>query len=218
MGNPGKYQYRIYSLSGIVGGILLFAGDMLLYYNGEKTDLLQNMAMVSSERIVYSGVTALWATWAYLVGLIPVYRAFRNTPVWVRNTVLVTFAGILTGYGVVHGAYTAIATDAKLAFLHQLDIHDSINLSRRVNDSIRLSLYPLFAVLSVLFVYYVLKNKTLYPKWVVIFFPLFPLLFRDFICSLLSDKWWVIVQGGFYNLILVVFFTISAVVLWNKYE
>ncbi len=213
-----KNQLRIFSLLGILGGLVLFAGDMLLYYNGNHENLLENMAQVSGNRIIYSGIAALISTWLYIFGLIPVYYAFSPASLRVRNTVLLTFAGILIAYGVVHGAFIAIATDARLAAQHQLDLNESVALARQTNDAIRLFIYPLFAVLSVVFIYNTLKSNTLYPKWIVLFFPLLPFLLHGFIVKALSGKSLVIINGGFYNLIVIIFFTASAISLWNKYE
>jgi hypothetical protein len=217
MNYPTPFWLRVFSIMGILGGLSLFTGDMLLYYNGNNENLLENMAQVSDQRIILSGITALLSTWLYLFGIFPVYYAFAKTSGRVKNTVLLTFAGILIAYGVVHGAFIAIATDAKLAYRHGLDLNDSIGLARRTNDMLRLFIYPLFAVLSFMFFYNVLKNKTLYPKWILVFFPLLPFLLQDFIVKNLSGKYLVIINGGFYNLILIVFFTASALALWNKY-
>jgi len=50
-------------IAGILGGLILFAGDMLFYYQSGSTDLLMNMANASNERIVLSGISALVASW-----------------------------------------------------------------------------------------------------------------------------------------------------------
>ena len=40
-----KQSYlRLMGLAGILGGLILFAGDMLFYYDGTSTDLKLNMA------------------------------------------------------------------------------------------------------------------------------------------------------------------------------
>jgi len=206
---------KITGFLGILGGLLLFAGDMLLYYNGSETNRLLNMATSADWRIILSGVFALLATWLYLFGLVPVYYAFRPAKPWVRYTVILLFAGILIAYGVVHGAYTAIATSAKLATQNNLDLQESTQLAIEVNNMIRLFVYPLFIILSILFIYNVWKQKTLYPKWIIIFFPLLPFLIRKPIKNILQGQWKIIIWGGYLNLILIVFFTASLIALWN---
>jgi len=207
---------KITGILGILGGITLFAGDMLLYYNGEQTDRLLNMATASDEKIITSGIFALLATWLYLFGLVPVYYAFRPVSRSVQNAVVILFAGILIAYGVVHGAYMAIATTAKLAHNNHLDLEESARLAIEINNAIRLFVYPLFAVLSVIFIYQVWQRKTYYPRWMVFFFPLLAFLLRGVIWKMLEGKWQIIIAGGYLNLILVLFFTASLIALWNK--
>jgi len=207
---------KLTGIAGILGGIMLFAGDMLLYYNGNQTDKLLNMATTSDDNIILSGVFALLATWLYLFGLVPVYYAFRPVSPRIRQAVVILFAGILIAYGVVHGAYMAIATTAKLAHQQHLDLEESTRLSIEINNAIRLFVYPLFGVLSVLFIYFVWQRKSLYPRWMVFFFPLLPFLLRGVFEKALQGKWQIIIAGGYLNLILVLFFTASLIALWKK--
>jgi len=210
-----QFWLRFFGISGIIGGLILFAGDMLFYYQSGSTNLLMNMANVSDERILFSGVSALLATWFYLLGLGQVFVAFKPTKPMVRNIVLLTFAGILTAYGVVHAEYVAIALTAKLAIQNQMDVEVTSVLASSINEALRLFVYPLFAVLSFVFISQVWKRKTLYPRWILFFFPLVPFLFQGLIAKILTGNIWTIVIGGFLNLILVVFFTASTIALWN---
>jgi len=213
--NQIKRQIIIGNILAIIGGLLLFSGDMLLYYNGRHTNRLQNMAVSADWRIISSGVLALLATWFYLFGLIPVYYAFKPAKPWIRHTVVLLFAAILIAYGVVHGVYTAIATSAKIAYQNHLDITESCRLAIKVNQTVRLFVYPLFALLSGLFIYQVWTQKTLYPKWMVFFFPLLPFLLRKPIRNLLQGAALTIISGGYLNLILIVFFMASLIALKN---
>ena len=92
-------------LSGILGGLILFSGDMLLYYDPINTSLNQNMGNASDFRIIASGVSALLATWFYMIGIGQVYYAFKPTNPTLRNIVLVSFGSILIAFGIIHGAY-----------------------------------------------------------------------------------------------------------------
>lgn len=212
-----KFWFRTLGFLGMLGGIILFFGDMLFYYHPESTSLLKNMANASNDRITASGVTSLFATWFYLLGLGQLYYAFKPSPVFIRNLVLVCFAFIFTAYGIVHGAYVAIATTAKVAVQHELNLLESTALASEVNDMLRLFVYPIFAVLSLLFIIQVWKRKTLYPRWIIFFFPLIPFLLQGVVNELVHGKAWVIIMGGYLNLLLVLFFLASTIVLWNKY-
>jgi hypothetical protein len=207
---------RTFGFCGVLGGLSLFAGDMLLYFNGENTDLLFNMSLVSDKRILLSGVLALVSTWFYLLGLIHVNYAFKPATARARHIAIAMFAGILVAYGIVHGAFIAIATTAKLSTQYSIDLKSAIELAANTNDAIRLFVYPLFAMLSVVFIWQVWKKRTLYPRWMIFFFPLFAFMLQGTIGALVSGALWTVLMGGFLNLILVLFFSASTIALWNK--
>ena len=210
-----KNWLRAMGLLGLLGGLILFAGDMLFYYDPNNTNLKLNMGNASDLRLMLSGISALLASWFYLFGLGQVYYAFEPTKPVVRNTVLVSFAGILISYGIIHAAYIGIAVTAKLAVQNQLDIEIATALATDINQVLRLFIYPIFALLSGLFIYQVWKKKTLYPRWIILFFPLTPFLFQGIIGNYLSGSIRIVIMGGFLNLILVLFFAASTIALWN---
>jgi len=206
---------RAAGIAGVLGGLMLFTGDMLFYYHADSTNLKLNMGNVSELRIMLSGLTALFASWFYMLGLVQVYYAFKPAGAKARNAVLLSFGAILIAYGVIHGAYVAIAVTSKLAVQHQLDIDTATRLAVKTNLLLRLFVYPAFAVLSIVFIMQVWKKKTLYPRWIILFFPLVPFVFRGLLKKALSGSALVIFDGGFLNLILVIFFLASTVALWN---
>ena len=203
-------------LSGILGGLLLFAGDMLFYYHPNNTNLVENMGNASDLRIMLSGITALLGSWLYILGLGQVYYAFKPTSATIRNTVIASFASILIAYGVVHAEYVAIATSSKIAIQNNLDMDSTTALASQINQTIRLLIYPIFALLSFLFISQVWKRNTLYPRWIVFVFPLLPFLFQGFFKSILTGNLLIIIVGGYLNLLLVLFFTASSIALWNS--
>jgi hypothetical protein len=213
-----QFWIRILGIFGVFGGLILFAGDMLLYYDPISTSFKRNMGNASDFRIIASGVCALFATWFYMIGLGQVYYAFKPTKPIFRYGVLICFGSILIAFGIVHGAFLAIATTAKLATEYNLDIKEAVSLSEKINEILRLFVYPIVGILSILFISQVWKRKTWYPKWIIIFFPLIPFLIEDLVCKYLPDNIWIIVKGGYLNLILAIFFTASTIALWNIKE
>ncbi len=210
-----KFWLRFFGLAGIVGGLLLFSGDMLFYFNSASTNIKLNMAKASDFRILINGVIALFSTWFYLLGAGQVYYAFGSASKTARNIVVVSFAAILVSYGIVHSAYIAIATTAKVALQNQLDIETATALASATNQFIRLIIYPVFALFSFVFIWQVWKKKTFYPRWIILFFPLVPFLFKGLFSKILSGSIWIVVSGGYLNLILILFFTASSIALWN---
>ena len=209
---------RFLGIAGILGGIVLFIGDMLFYYSPTSTDFLQNMALASDARIIASGVCALLASWLYLLGAGQVYFAFEETKPIVKNTVFASFAGIGIAYGIVHAAYVAIATSAKLALVNQLDMQTSVILAGEANNLLRNIIYPIFGLLSIIFIYQVWRKQTRYPRWMVFFFPLLPFLLQGLIVNNLNGVLKVIIAGGYLNIIFALFFLASTISLWKKVE
>lgn len=210
-----KFWIRFLGILGILGGLVLFVGDMLFYYDGNSTNLNLNMANSSNFNIKVSGITALLGTWLYMLGLVHVFYAFKPSSIITRNVVTVSFGAILISYGVIHGAYVAIAATAKLALEHNLDMELTTALATNANQTLRLLVYPVFALLSFVFITQVWKKKTHYPRWILFFFPLLPFLFQGMVSKILSGSLWVIISGGYLNLLLVLFFSASTVALWN---
>lgn len=211
-----QFWIRASGIFGILGGLTLFAGDMLFYYSTDSINLNANMGNASDFRIITSGVTALLAAWFYVLGVGQVYHAFQPSKLIYRTIVTCCLGAIVIAYGVIHGAFIGIATSAKLAIEYDLNLDKSVNLARKANEILRLFVYPIFALLSVFFIVLVWNKQTHYPKWILLFFPLLPFLIRDLICDNLPQTYWVIVCGGYLNLILIVFFTASTIALWKS--
>ena len=214
--NINNFWTKVFGIFGILGGITLFSGDMLFYYDPLNSNLFENMGNAADARIISRAVTALLAACLYMLGVIHVYQAFKPSKTLVKNIIFICFAAITISYGVVHGAFVAIATSSKLAIQNNLDLNESVLLASEANNALRLLVYPIFGLLSVLFIYQIWKKNTLYPRWIILFFPLIPFLIQDFICKNLSGNIWIIVCGGYLNHILIIFFTASTIALWNK--
>lgn len=211
-----KFWSRLFGICGIMGGLTLFSGDMLFYYDPINANLYENMGNASDSRIIISTITALIASWLYVLGSIHVYQAFKQTKPIIKNLVLFCFAAISIAYGVVHGAFVAIATSSKLAVENDLNLNQATLLAVEANSILRSIVYPIFGLLSFLFITQVWKRKTLYPRWILLFFPLIPFLLEDVICKNLSGSISIIICGGYLNHILIIFFTASSIALWNK--
>lgn len=207
---------RLFGISGILGGIILFLGDMLIYFSTDGTNLLNNMSLVSDNRIIASSLAGLFSSWLYLLGAFHVYYAFKTTNPIVKNTILLCFGSIGISYGIIHSEYIAIATNAILAQNNNLDLQSSVFLAQKANQILRIVIYPIFTILSILFIYNVWIKKTLYTKWIILFYPLTPLLLKNIISNNISGLMKVIIIGGYFNIILIIFFTASTIILWNE--
>jgi hypothetical protein len=198
---------------GILGSLVLFTGDMLYYYRGDETDLLANMSAVTDERIIISGVLALIAAWLYVAGSGQVFYAFQPEKASMRWLVFASFVMIMVAYGIIHGAYVAIATSAQIAGEMGLPPGDLTELAVAVNQALRYLVYLPFAVFTIGFTISVWRKRTYYPRWMLIFSPIVPFLLKGVIVGSLEGKMKVIIGDGYLNLILLLFFTSSTIAL-----
>ncbi|WP_057833180.1 DUF6796 family protein [Colwellia sp. TT2012] len=202
--------------SGILGSLVLFSGDMLFYYNGAQTNIISNMSVVSSERIIISGISALISAWLYTLASGQIYFAFQPAKKWVRLTVSFSFLAVMISFGIVHAAYIAIATSAKNAVELGVTPNSLTDLAVSANNALRLLAYIPFGVFSILFATTVWTKKTYYPRWLILFNPIIPFLLADLIVSNLEGEIKVIIGGGYLNLILLLFFSCSTFALWRN--
>ncbi len=161
--NTNNFWTRVLGIFGILGGLTLLSGDMLFYYDSFNSNLYENMGNASDLRIIASAVTALLAAWFYMLGVAHVYQAFKPTKPVIKNTILICFAAITISYGVVHGAFVAIATSSKLAIENNLDLNDSVSLAAEANNILRLIVYPIFGLLSTFIYHPSLEEKNFIP-------------------------------------------------------
>jgi hypothetical protein len=207
---------RITGLAGILGGLVLFSGDMLLYYVPGSTSIHGNMTLVTDQRVVLSGLAALIAMWLYLLGTLQLWYAFAPAPKLSRILATGSFVAVLASYGVIHGHYMAIAGTARLAAQQGLDIREATALAWRTDHLLRMVVYPFFGLLSVIFFYEVWRKRTLYPRWILPFFPLVPFALMGVFRQILTGDVRTVVIGGYLNLIVVLFFTVSTAALWRS--
>jgi len=202
-------------LCGVAGSLVLFAGDMLFYFRGDSTDLVLNMGMASSQSIIASGLCALIAAWLYTLAAGQIYYAFQATKKWQRLSVFFSFLAVMIAYGVIHGAFVAIATSAKNALELGLPANALTELARDANNALRTIVYIPFIIFTCLFTPLVWMKKTLYPRWLILVSPVVLFLLNDLIVRNLQGQWKTIIAGGYLNLMLTVFFLASTISLYR---
>ncbi len=203
-------------IAGILGSLLLFAGDMLFYYNGDQANFVANMAVSSSDRIMMSGGTALLAAWLYTLASGQLLYAFQPAKRWVQMTVFLSFTAVMIAYGVIHGEYVAIATSAQNAVALGAAPDTLIDLAARTNDMLRTITYIPFALFTIIFTPAVWMKKTYYPRWILLFSPVVLFFLNDLITAPLTGKIKIIIGGGYLNLLLFIFFSASTIALQRK--
>lgn len=197
---------------GIAAALLMFAGDMLLYFttqpvvmDGSFAPYVDIMSRLPAWRLFLGGVLGPVSAFLYCIGYYHIAQAFGPAR---RKMGLLVFAlyslGIVVG-GAYHAQFTLLGTVGKTG---------SDGAVAAVTDSISLlssaSMVPI-AVASVLLAVYIVLGRTAYPRWFVLFTPLVLVLLQTPL-SLLPQPLLIVLFGGWNNLLFVVFFAMS---LWQ---
>ena len=192
---------------GIAASLLMFAGDMLLYFTtenftGRHNELLLSMGNVSFGRLVAGGLLGPLSAVLYIVGL---YHLYLRTQEPYRRSARVMFAIFIVGY-MVDGAYHAffpafgiVAAQGHPEFIEPL---------AKYVGYLGMLLFGFLAVGWTMFTVITLRRRNDYPLWILLFNPLLT-AWLNFVWVQLPAPFQVLIAGGWYNLIHTLFFTAS---------
>jgi hypothetical protein len=209
-------RLRWMGLAGTLGALLLFSGDLLYLYtpNAEQSSIT-TLGTVAAWRLVVSGALALIACWLYLFGSGQLYYALQPAGPRVAAVAFLSFAAIMTAYGVSHAAYFAIAAAAQTARQLGANADAAAGLPLGYYNLLLQITYVPVAIATVFMIYAILFRPTRYPRWMILFIPTFLYLVQEPIVAALSGVAKVVVRAGYDNLIVLLFYAVSTVVLWN---
>ena len=210
------WALRCFGLSGIVGAVIFICGDLL--YNhipGSADTPAIKMSQLNEPRLLNAGTAGMIGCWFYLLGSMHLYLAFRPAGEIFAFIFLLAFGAVMVCYGISHTAYFAIAAGAKTASKLGSDPEIGGKLGTEFFHRLVYITYIPVAVSSLMMVYGILNRKSLYPWWMVFFLPIIIYLFKTPIVRLLKGKTRELVNDSFDNIVLLIFFLISTVVLWN---
>lgn len=192
---------------GIVASLLMFAGDMLLYFTTENSanmhdELLPLMGKVSFGRLVAGGLLGPLSAVLYIVGL---YHLYLRTQEPYRRSARVMFAIFVVGY-MVDGAYHAFFP--AFGIVSAQGHPELIEPLTAYAGYLGVLLLGLLAVGWIIFTVMTLRRRNDYPLWILLFNPLLT-MWLNFVWVELPAPFQVLIAGGWYNLIHTLFFVAS---------
>lgn len=203
-----KKQLQYTGYMGLVGAILMFTGDMLLYYTPKsfdyKTAFLTILGQSSHNRLFWGGFLGPVASFLYCIGFYQLYLAIQPNFWKIFVFVVLSLSIIIGGSFHSHFTYMGFASAEKQEGLLNL-IRNNIMLYYFI--TMGLSLLG-FLTLSIL----IFLKKTFYPRWMLLFTPLI-WIFGFKPMQSLPSPFAVIIAGGWMNLIHILFFVISTYIL-----
>ena len=205
-------EYRekniVFGLIGVAGAALMLVGDMLLYFTTAPIEdlgleLFDIMGAVEWSRLTAGGLLGPLGAILYLFGYFQVYLTIKSEHKTKAAAIFLLLAiGIIVG-----GAY-----HAGFAHVGMIVSEGHSDLAVRIFTEDMLSYYWIVmgarAVAYIFLSYLILKNMTWYPRWAVLFTPIVWVFFKD-VPLILPQPYMIIVAGGWYNLIEMLFFLVS---------
>jgi len=198
-------------MTGMVGAMLMFLGDMLLYFTTEpitsfEEEIIGIMGGVGTPRLIMGGLLGPLSAFLYIVGFMQCYWAIKPAH---KRAARVVFA--LLSLGVIYGG--AFHTHfTPLGMLSALGHHNAV---AELEAFAVLNFYGMFfpsllgyAVLG----YLMVAGKTDYPRWMVLFSPLI-VFWLSGLMQDLPQPFKIIIAGGWSNLTFLIFFALSTYVL-----
>ena len=192
---------------GILGGLLMFFGDLCFYLRPiSGVDFIENSLMntVPTNRLMIGGVVGPLAGLLYALGSMMYYLAFRDHNRLLARMVTTLFVVMFVVGGTYHAIY------ATYGFVGNNDIYNIVgNISALIGALHKLSFVAGLSG-SILFIYMVLKYKTVFPKWIIIFTPAFWTLLNGPIAPYIPYPAGAVIIGGWVNLCFIAFFALCA--------
>ena len=198
--------------AGLAGALLMFAGDMLLYYtpndfsygpkssSGEKINaIIDIMKGLPAKRIMAGGMIGPVAAFLYCVGF---YHIVLLTDKQAHALAMVAFLlccfGIITG-----GAYHSHC--AYLGLLGDDKYRNALDTATKYFQKLPLILYAGEGMGFLLLIFLIVTGKTALERWMFLFSPGMLFLLKP-VVGRLPKGVRVIVSGGWTNLISVIYY------------
>ncbi|NOU16238.1 MAG: hypothetical protein HOO91_01585 [Bacteroidales bacterium] len=205
---------QILALIGILGGLLMFIGDMFFYLVPiDGNSFFKGTIFIMSQR------QNLWLVMGALVGplaglllsissisiyiALKPYNKFLPIIISISFIIIFTFGGAFQTLYALQGSYYRIGDPQIKA--------DVFYYLGQIMNPIQKIMLVFGSLGNFLFILFILLKKTLYPKWVIFFTPLTALLIV-YIYMIVPYPLGAFIVGGWTNICLILFFTINYIV------
>ena len=209
---PSRRELLFTAAAGLVGALLLFTGDMLLYgHLGAGTDFNRRyktvIAGASTLRLYIAGALGPVAAIFYLVGARHLHLRLKPSRPLLRIVTSLAFVATFVVAGAVHAVWASYA----LVLRGLAHGQASADLETVIGGYLDL-VYTMAEVIgypaALLLFLLVLTRQTTYPRWSAVLNPGLVMLTAPLV-TLLPSPIGAPVVGGLFNLAFVVFFVLS---------
>jgi hypothetical protein len=220
---PEERNRRLAGVSGLLGALLFFAGDMLFYGHfgsgaNFREGMLDTVRRASFARLYAGGLVGPIAACLCILGFWHVYRNVNPPRRLFAKLMLVCFVVLMVFGSAVHALWTAKGLAIQNCYGND-DIGCRTTISS-VNSYWALA-YNLGAIPgylgAILLIVLISLGKTRYPKWTILANPAFLILISP-LAERIPAPFGAIVVGGSANLAIAFFFLMSILTTWRPAE
>lgn len=193
----------------LLGGLLMYIGDILLYFSTQhfidiEREILPSMGSIPTTRFFIGGTIGPMATALYLLGFYHLYlRVKPEAKKWGKWSFVLFTLGMLFGCSF-HTMFPAFGIVSKAG--HPELVEELLKYASYLGDT--------FLVVTglgwLLYVVLILTGKTSFPRWSIFFTPLITTGLGE-LWKFLPDPIPVITWGGWLSLIFVIFYFIALI-------
>ena len=197
---------------GLAGALLMFAGDMLLYYTpedfacgpkssaGERINaIIDVMKGLPTRRVMAGGMIGPIAAFLYCIGFYHIVLMTNE-----QTYTLAMAAFLLSCFGIIiGGAYHSHC--AYLGLLGDDGGRNALNAAMKYFQKMPLILYAGEGIGFLLLIFLIVTGKTVLPRWIFLLSPGMLFLLKPAV-SRLPKGARVIISGGWMNLISVIYY------------
>ena len=201
-------KLQLLSLSGILGSLLMFTGDMLLYYepvSGLEYDSVSVMGTMSIERLIAGGLIGPIASVFSIIGGYLFYIVFRSANKILAKVLFACFAILFVFAGTYHALFPNFGFIGRLPESLQIE---QLLFIRAYLKSINTVVYTCGSLFTLLLFYLVIFKKSIYPVWMLLFTPTLLILLAKTVKNYIPYPLGAIVYGGWINLCFMLFFIV----------
>ncbi len=193
-------MYKKIMILGIVGTLLMYGGDMLLYFTSENVgleDLLVVMKGISSWRIIIGGIIGPLAAFFYAFGFYGIYTKL-NKGIG-RKIYLMTFLLALFFAGAYHSQFGNLALMSKISEEALMKTWDYSTYLFNIVVS-------LYLIGTIIYIYMVARGRSGFQKKVLFFNPLVIFILGTFLQEVLVQPYLILISGGWFNITFLIYF------------
>lgn len=200
-------KLQLLSLSGILGSVLMFSGDMLLYYepvSGHDYNSAARMSTMPIERLIAGGLIGPVASIFSILSGYLFYLIFRSVNKFLAKVLFVFFAILFVFAGSYHAMFPNLGFIGRLPESLQ---SQQLLFIRTYLKSIYTLIYICGTFWTLILFYLVIFKKSLYPIWMLLFTPTLLILLSSLVKNYIPYPLGAIIYGGWINLCFILFFS-----------